>query len=741
MKQIILFIVPLLIGFITQSAPGEQTLAFADILADNMVLQRGEPVVCWGRAKPGAQVEILLTQSRADAADLAGEAALNRPEEKPFTPSSSAIDTVHIAYVEEHPAPFQAVRKTVRADATGHWKTTLGVHKASFTPAYLVAKSLDESAAIQNLLIGEVWIASGQSNMAFGNTHDKMWENHGLIFNGVRIARIGGDAGEPQERLIGVNNNFSWMVCRDGAVDRVSTIPYLFAQYLHRRLKVPVGMINIAEGGTYAREWCDRTVLEKIDSPTLKHQMAIHDKKIVDDPQAKNSRGPASLFNARVYPIRQLPVAGVIYFQGENEALTGDVPQYPKTFPGVIASFRTALGQADLPFGIITLQGLGSSKGYSYSGYSVVREIHLKTHEATPGTGYIVAHDIGGGVHPTCKRPVAERTVYWALRDVYGLYPKAKKTRIQSVKFTDDHAVVTFMGLQLDHGEWTRVDQVQLESNNQQEVAGFMIAGVDRAWYPGRVSGVLGQPGALAISNPMVKHPVALRYAWEGWSKGNLGSWIDPIPPYRTDDWPVLAADKVYDPASGKPSTQEIRYARAHDAENRLLELPLQRGATEAGVNLTKRYAHPKPMLLAMLSAMNTLLDQFNVETYAALAPELRKTALYKIPPRYWRRDRYSVARRAKWGWLIERFIRLGTLPDDMRNTLDNPAVKAKLQTLRNAVADLQEELRKTPDPTPMTIDDMLNQVLPVMEKEKETLLKNGVDLRKLETNMRAIPF
>jgi len=210
-------------------------------------------------------------------------------------------------------------------------------------------------------------------------------------------------------------------------------VAYLFAQYLHRRLKVPVGVINIAQGGSFAREWCSRKLLEQMQSPTVTANLAAYDEKHKDEYQGKWRLQPAELYNGRLCPIRHMTVAGVIYMQGENESLSGAVPQYPKTFPGVIESYRTALGEPELPFGIITLQG--------YGGYQTIREIHYNTHKKTPHTGYIVAHDIGGDIHPTWKRPLAAVrtlvTVIWPPRFASG-WPLSLTANMKG--FLSDHA-------------------------------------------------------------------------------------------------------------------------------------------------------------------------------------------------------------------------------------------------------------------------------------------------------------
>jgi sialate O-acetylesterase len=715
-----------------------QVLRFADVFTDNMVLQRDRDMVCWGWAKPGSTVEVLLTQSKDQAISFAGIDALKREEKNAKNrPSNPVIGKVRLTYIDDGPAAFKSVTKRAMADRAGRWEVRLGKHAASFTPTYLAARSGDERIAIKNLLIGEVWIASGQSNMAWGATRDKMWENHGLIFNGIRYAKVGGDSYTPRETLSGGG----WIVCEDGAVAGLSTVPYLFGQYLHRRLKVPVGIINIAQGGSYAREWCDRARLEQMNSPTVNAQIAKLDQKVKQDPKAENGRGPATLFNARLYPLRHMAVAGVIYLQGENEALTGSLPQYGKTFPGVIASYRAAFGRPDLPFGIITLQGMGDASGMNTSSYAVARAIHQAVHRKTPNTGYIVAHDIGGGIHPNYKRPLAERAVYWALRDVYRVINRAQRQRIKQVTFDGGSALVEFESVELKDGKWTNAKAVLPRTNDQNYRAGFMIAGADRKWFPGRISVNEGEVVGFRISHPMVAKPVAVRYAWDGWSKANLGSWHDPIPPYRTDDWPIVASDEVYDPASGKPTPSELRYFRSNEANNRKLELPLQLAVTESYAQLTRRHAHPKAILLSTVGSIQELMQNFDVERYAQLAPDLRLRALHSIPVRYWRRDRYSPARRAKWGWLLERVIRLETLPRDMQQAVNKPAVKAKLAKLNQALSELHAELKKLPDAPAMTVDTMLDKVLPIMEAEKQRLTEQGIDMTKQKRELSKNPF
>jgi len=720
----------------------QEALKFADVLTDNMVLQRGKPIKIWGTAPAGSNVEVILTQSRDDVVAFAGELALVRPEPKVQPDRTSPlIGKVRVSYTEDAPAVFTPVTSSATADADGRWLVEMGIHEASFKPTYLAARAGDARIAIGNLLIGEVWIASGQSNMEWPWTRDKMWENRGLIFNGIRYAKVRGDSHTPRESFVDDSvvekgKAFeSWIVCEDGAVGGVSTLPYLFAQYLHRRLKVPVGIINIAQGGSFSREWCSRELLAKMDSPTVAAALTDFDKAAEKATESSFGRGPASLYNARLHPIRHMTSAGVIYLQGENEALCGSLPQYGKTFPGAIESYRTALKDPELPFGIITLQGYGGA------GFAVAPEIHLKTHRETPNTGYIVAHDIGGNIHPTWKRPLAERAVFWALRDVYKVIDTAMQARIKNVSFEGGAARVEYEQWELKNGKWIAGETGLPPTNDQQGPEGFEIAGADRAWHRARIEISPRSPVGLVLSHPLVPEPVAVRYAWCGFPCGNLGSWEDPVPPFRSDDWPIVGGDTVQQEVSGALSNTEIDYMKGHDRRNLQLESDLNVAVLDSYDQFAKRYADPKGMFEATLLNMQLMMQVFDPQKAHERSPVLGRNALHSIPCRYWRPDRYTPERSAKWGWLIERIIRFEDLPRNMEATLENPDIKSKLVQLQKAIAELQAEVNKLPDAEQMTMDTMLDKVIPMMEREKQRLTSEGVDMEKANKELNPNPF
>lgn len=481
-----------------------------------------------------------------------------------------------------------------------------------------------------------------------------------------------------------------------------------------------MGIVNIAQGGSFAREWCSREVLEKLGSPTVDAMLTEFAEKQKVAEAVSWRGGPAELFNARFHPIRKLRVAGIIYMQGENESLCGALPQYPKTMPGVIRSYREALADGEIAFGIITLQGYGN--------YTVAREIHYKTHEKTPNTGYIVAHDIGGNIHPSWKRPLAERSVYWALRDVYKVIG-GRQLRFKGASFGDGKATVQFESVDIRDGKWSEPKPTKPWTNDQQRPAGFEIAGEDRVFY--RASILQGADG-LILSHALVPEPVAVRYAWCGFPCGNLGSWSDPLPPFRTDNWPVMAEDAVVEAKEGELSPREKSYLASHARRNRAYEVDLELAVAEFYEKMIKRHAHPKGMMREAVKNMQGLMEVFDAEKAKEMAPALGRQALHKIPTRYWRREPYSPGRRAKWGWLIERVLLLPDLPGKMNDALKKKGLKEELAKVESALAGLQKEIEKLEDPEEMVFDEMLNEVLEVMEKEKKRLAEEeGIKVRR----------
>jgi len=715
----------------------QATLRLANVFNDSMVLQRAKPVRVWGWAKPGAKVTVVLTEGRDEAVRLAGEAALRREEPEAPRADENAC-RVRFSYVEENAPPFATAKATAMADATGLWKATLKPLAASFKPKFLLAISGDDRVAFQDVLVGEVWLCAGQSNMFYSGNRTAWIDSEGLLAPGVRYAHTGRASHyRPQSDL---RDRATWRPCVEGNMKGISTIPYLFGKFLHRRLQVPVGVINAASGGAQGNYWCSAEQLHKIDFWAVKEMMAEHDRAVAEwedeearkrilaeyerqyagelaewqrdaakakaerkrlpkKPAHKPPARPQSpflasyLYNARVAPIGRLSIRGLLYLQGEQQVLTWSFSQYEYVFPAVIRSLRQAFGDAKLPFGIITLQGAGHTKGNlgevdMTDRYAIVRDMHYRTHLSTPNTGFICAHDVGLGLHPNWKRPVAERAVHWALRDVYKLV-ESRHASVGKIEFKDGRATVYVERDQRARkrnrdGTWREeyrkvpVAFRPWSGNDTCPLNGFMIAGADRRWYPTKVRCV-PEKKALEVWSDLVAEPVALRYGWGNYPAANLGDWEDPLPPFRTDDWPL--GEAFGHKPELKSKWRAEYYRRMGLQYSNLLDRTIRQGRIDAAICELKLHAGAPAMLRSKADRIAAVLDEMDPAFY-------RAETLRWIDERDWRFRRED-----------ERRLRgSASVPDQMKQCAGNRDVAAGIEDLRKALARFRRAVDKLPE-------------------------------------------
>jgi len=762
-----------------------KTLHVANIFSDNMVLQRDMPIRVWGWAKPGATVTITMTENATEARAKAGDLALARltdPAEIKKAQKTWEISkdkpAVHIAYAQKNVSPAPSRSVNVRADKeTGYWLAELEPLPASFTPKFLIAVSGDARAAFNNILVGELWVTAGQSNMAWAGARENIWEKEGLILNGVRYTTHSDTWYQPKQDLAGRSD---WLVCEDGKLRKVSAIPYMFGKFVHRKLKVPVGIINAATGGSYGNNWAARSELEQVEFDVIKRMLAATDARVkpwltelgrakilaearkrfeaqladwrkeADAAKAAGKRpprqpafrdpgdprgggGPGYLFHGRVSSVSGLNIRGAIFLQGEQQSLGGAKwSQYEQVFPAIVRSFRAAFRQEKLPFGIITLQGMGRCKNTpeadaESNGYTNVRDIHYRTHLAMPGTGFICAHDVGGGVHPSWKRPVAERAAYWALRDVYGAIAPPR-IRVREVRFEGSKARVYFERLakrvdrEKKKAEWVAgKDPVLPGTNDSRDYDGFAVAGKDKRWYPGKVFADRTRK-CLVVWSDLLDKPVALRYGWGQYPHANVGGWYDPIPPFRTDAWPVLTVG-----LGTEEENRGDRY-RMFDSRNEAKRLAMDREIRQAlrDIHLLelKLYGDPKRILASKVSRMEMTLDEMDAAFFREEAKRLSAAALANICAQYYKPEGFYP----KWTLSWEQAVRLDTLPEQMEKILAQKKLQADIQAVRASLANIQDELAKLPDPKPVTYET----ARPLIERAKKALAKKGIDWRRV---------
>lgn len=485
---------------------GHADVSLPAVFSDHMVLQREVEVPVWGWAEPGEQVTV----------SIAGQ-----------SPSATA-------------------------GADGKWMVKLAPMKTG-EPATLTVKGRNE-ITLQDVLVGEVWLGSGQSNMAMTVSGAKDYEKEQAASNLPLIRMFKEESGAAEtEQKIGKG---SWVICSPETVGRFSATLFFFGREIHRSVGGPVGLINSSVGGTPIESWiapaAQKSAPELRDffSTATKENAAMASPEAVKayeaalakwteaakkaraekKPLPRKPRNPAEvaerkgnvggLFNGKIAPLIPYAIRGAIWYQGEANSTPAKAPFYGRQLPLLVTDWRKRWGY-EFPFAWAQLpnfEGPGRD-------WPTVREGMLKT-LSVPKTGMGVNIDIGEAknIHPKNKQEVGRRLSLWALGTVYGKeVPSTSGPLPGGHEIRGGEVVVTF-----SHADGGLVAK-------DGDLEGFLIAGKDRQWKPAqaRIDG-----DQVIISNPEVKAPAAVRYAWENFPTCNLynGAGL-PASPFRTDDW------------------------------------------------------------------------------------------------------------------------------------------------------------------------------------------------------------
>lgn len=597
------------------AANEEPEFRLARILSDGMVLQQEKPIKIWGWAKPDTDVSVTLTQD-VDTGTAAVEAAVQSGTRKGDTGKASDDYSVTMHYEETNPPKFLPETIKATAGADGKWTVTLAPAKASFQETWIIAKNSGKTLAMENVLIGEIWVCAGQSNMGWGNFNRKDRVAASSDFPGMRYVAWQDSWYKP---LDDVRSNIRWQECSPESAKGFSSVPYLYGMFLHRYLKVPVGIINVARGGTTGDTWCLREELDGLQHVTVKESLRKYDaetttwdkptevKRIMaewelakvaakiehEEKLAKAKAGgkkeprlrlpkqptdprsgwspPAGLFNATVTPIRHLGVRGVLYYQGENNVF-GRWTRYEHTFAKVPISFRKAFGDENLPFGCISQPGWGTfgtdpELETVTGGYAMIRDIQRRALKGDPNAAMIATYPTGNSyIHPGEKFPVAEYASLWSLAKVYDQAIVHRGNQFKKMVIKDSKAYVYFDSDPVVYEKWKHIENnaswqvLPQPRQGKAPVEGFIISGKDRRWYPAkaqekRVDGTW----TIEVRSDLVAEPVAVRYGWANWPTGNLvGRERLPVPTFRTDDWPIVEGVS-YSEEAKKASNDKIK--------------------------------------------------------------------------------------------------------------------------------------------------------------------------------------
>jgi sialate O-acetylesterase len=500
------------------------------VISDNMVLQQQMKAPIWGWAEPNEDVLVK--------------------------------------------ASWQSSGCSVKTGPDGKWSIRIDTPKAG-GPYELVIEGTNK-IILKNVLIGEVWVCSGQSNMEMPV---KGWEAQPILNSAKEIET----ADYPMIRMFTVAQKVAdqpqsdctgcWRLCSPQTVGDFSAVAYFFGRELHQKLNVPVGLIHTSWGGTPAESWTSREVLqsdpdfapifERFEQEVAKYpeNKAIYDKKLQEWEKSAaeaKTRGeavppkpwpeplkhghphtPSGLYNAMICPLIPYGIKGAIWYQGESNAERAY--QYRKLFPAMITNWRKAWGQGDFPFYFVQLANfvrhfpgkeIVPEKGRPCDdSWAELREAQLMTLNLS-NTGMAVIIDIGAAnnIHPGDKQDVGKRLSLWALAKDYGkdiVYsgPIYKKMVTEGNKIR----------LYFEHvGSGLAAKNGQLE--------GFAIAGSDKkfVWADAEI-----KEDTVLVSSREISEPVAVRYAWSIFPFCSLFNKEGlPASPFRTDKWAGITVDK-----------------------------------------------------------------------------------------------------------------------------------------------------------------------------------------------------
>lgn len=468
LKTIVKFPVLLLLLSVTVLT-GFAQVRLPAIFSDNMVLQRESDVTVWGWSSPGEK--IFVTNSWNNATDS--------------------------------------------AQATGFAKWSLKIKTPAAGGPYTVTIKASNTITLKNVMIGEVWVCSGQSNMEWSHLNglpEMDTELPNSTNPNIRLFHLPKTtAAYPQENCAG-----AWKDCDPGSLKSFSAVAYYFGKKLQQELNVPIGLINTSWGGTPAEVW---TPAEAVNSDK--------DLKEAAEKLGLNNWWPTvagTTYNAMIYPITSFNIAGAIWYQGESN--TGTASTYKKLMTTLIDSWRKAWNK-DIPFYYVEIAP------FKYGNKNIgalLREAQTQT-LSHPKTGMAVITDLTEDVkdiHPKQKKGVGERLAAWALAETYNKTGIAYKSPMYKNMEVNKNKVTVYF----DNAS----DGLMLKGP-EKKATEFYIAGDDKNFLPADVK-IEGDH--LILTNKQIKNPVAVRFAFSNTAIGNIFNKAGlPVNPFRTDDWDV----------------------------------------------------------------------------------------------------------------------------------------------------------------------------------------------------------
>ena len=421
-------------------------------------------------------------------------------------------------------------RKTysAKSDVKGYWRVKMATPVAGFTP-YTLSISDGKAVTLHNVLIGEVWLCSGQSNMEMpmrgyrnqpvegGPEAIASSANPGILCFTVQKA----SKATPQEDCKG-----SWEVANPQNTPEFTATGYFFSGLINQALNVPVGLIHSSWGGSPIEAWMTPNSLRDIPGKTIPESDA--------DIKAQNGT-PTVLYNGMLHLIVGYGIRGVIWYQGESNR--GNPTLYVKMFDAMVREWRNLWGLGEFPFYFCQIAPYQYDDGVLNSAY--FREAQARCMTTTPNTGMAVLMDAESldCIHPSKKRDAGERMALWALAETYGM--KKMHYRSPVLKSFETEGRIAVLTFDMDESPGMISGREILNpglTTYGKEIQNFRIAGKDKQFYPAKAA-YLGSK--VYVFSPLVAEPVAVRYCFDDTSmtelftvEGNL-----PVSSFRTDDW------------------------------------------------------------------------------------------------------------------------------------------------------------------------------------------------------------
>lgn len=448
--------------------PLKSEVRLAAIFGDNMVLQQQSNTPLWGWATPNVQVRIKTSWDKRNY--------------------------------------------TTQSDASGKWRINLSTPKADGIP-YTINISDGKELILNNVLIGEVWICSGQSNMAMpligfnnqpvNNSLDAIVKSTNKNIRLFTVRREYSPV--PLDNCVG-----TWSEAQPETVADFSATAYFFGRLINQVTDIPIGLIAVSWGGSSVKAWISEDVVTDFGDKVEQTKEEME----------RPNQSPAALFNGMLHPLIGYAIRGVIWYQGETDVPMAE--RYSDYFDAMVQDWRNRWQSGDFP---VYFAQIAPYKNSTYNS-AFLREAQEKSMAKIVNTGMTVLMDSDSPdcIHPAAKQEAGERLAYWALAETYGIKGFSYKSpSIRSVVKEGKIIVITFN------------DAPRGLTSYGKEIKSVRIAGEDKKWHPATVT---IEENKIYVFSAKVTNPVAVRYAFESDSQAEIFSNQGlPLSSFRTDDW------------------------------------------------------------------------------------------------------------------------------------------------------------------------------------------------------------